>query len=170
MKRKLAGCGITFAGIVLAFSAVFFSSGTRMVSRIEDATKEAETVFLERYFAGEVINRSAITPQNLNEWISSNLRSRPPLPFDVSMCWKPHHRIILQGDESSREIQICFECDLFKFESSQRPIPRSWKKQFRSLFATHGIPATTPNDLEIEAARKNSAEKAGDGQSAPASS
>jgi hypothetical protein len=170
MKRKLAGCSITLAGIALVFSAVFFSSGTRMVSKIEEANKGAETVLLERYLGGEVVNRSAITPQNLNEWISSNLKSRPPLPFDVSMCWKPHHRIILQGEETRREIEICFECNLFKFESSQRPIPRSFKEQFRSLFTSHGIPATTPDDDELDASRKKSAEQVGDGKPDPASS
>ncbi len=159
MKRKAFGCSLILFGVIAAVSAIFITSGARMVSRIEEATEDADVVILERYYVPEVVNRSTISPQDLQNWISSNLQTRPPLPFDARLCWVPHHRIILRGEGSDREIEICFECDMFKFESSQRTIPVSWRDELRSLFVAYGIPATTPDIEEFETARRKRAEQ-----------
>lgn len=91
MKRKLLGCGAVFFAIAVAVFAIYVSSGYRMVSRIEAAIDEADSVVLERFSYGGVKDSKEISPEDLRKWVSEDLTSRPPLPFDVSFCWRPHH-------------------------------------------------------------------------------
>ncbi len=150
-KRILAVLLPVLAGIgVLAWIAQAIT-GTRMHHRIRAAAAESDTVVLQRYYGREIIESSEMDAEAFLAWMDGNL---VPLParLDISLCWTPHHRILLQNDEGSRNVEICFECDLFKFESAQRKLPEPWRQAFGELFSKHGIPAKMPSEAEIEEA------------------
>ncbi|HRQ89866.1 MAG TPA: hypothetical protein PLA50_13785 [Bacteroidia bacterium] len=156
-KRILAVLLPVLVGIgVLAWIAQAIT-GTRMHHRIRAAAAESDSMVLQRYYGREIIESSEMDAEAFLAWMDGSL---VPLsaPIDISMCWKPHHRILLRGDEGSRSVEICFGCDLFEFESGPRKLPKPWRQAFRELFSKHGIPPEMPSETEIEAAQARFAE------------
>lgn len=158
-KRILAVLLPILAGIGVFAWGVQSIGGTRMHHRIRAAAVESKTVVLQRYHrgGGEIVEASEMDAEAFLAWMD---RSLVPLParLDISLCWTPHHRLLLQSDEGSRKVEICFECDLFKFESAQRKLPEPWRQAFRELFSKHGIPAKMPGEDEVEEALERSPE------------
>jgi hypothetical protein len=62
-------------------------------------------------------------------------------PLRQKRCFDPHHRVeIVRADGSFLRLEICFECDNFRFDDGPiQTMPRSWLQRLPTVFGHVGI-------------------------------
>ncbi len=115
----------------------------RIRHEVASAVRNAWSVRLEEYRNSEVLT-SVELPRE--EWgtVTSSLRIAPDIgiPFMISLCFVPHHRVVIVDDRGRSVIlSVCFRCDEMATESSAiLSTPYLWRSPLRLLFIDHHVP------------------------------
>ena len=140
--------GVSLVVLLVALCGLYFWATTAKTEIKTDLREHAETVeviYLER-FGGDNLERKVISKDDFLPWLESLPASSGRATISITMCWRPHHRVLFQQSDGDEELTICFDCDEMRSLGSKRShIPKGWVKPFRHLFTSHGIPDIHPD-------------------------
>lgn len=119
---------------------------SRMLSRrdqITNAIQSAQEVRLEEFDDnGKILSRRELNAEQrakASESIAGDLTGG--VPFTLTLCFVPHHRMIARDAKGLEFIfTICFECDEAAITGSGPfAMPTHWRSSLRRLFEENGF-------------------------------
>ena len=147
MKKRIA---LLIVLVVTGSIYAWLATGKmRFISALEACGGDAKDVVLERYYSGTVLQTARINTKKFTAWIDQLPTGFGRLPYTVSKCWIPHHRIQFDGS-TEHEVDICFTCnEIWTEVSGRRKIPEDWRQPLRAMFLAHEISDAAPDAKEL---------------------
>jgi hypothetical protein len=143
MKKRIALL-IILVGAV-AIYAWLATGKIRFASALKESADDTKDVILERYYSGTVLQTARISSETFKSWVDRLPNGLGRLPYTVSKCWIPHHRIKFDAS-TENNVEICFTCnEIWTQATGRRKIPEDWQQPLRTIFAASDIPESAPD-------------------------
>jgi len=153
--RLLLGCLLGLAVFAFAFFVGVPSYELASASRsLDRALRGAQSVTINEFV--QYFDTSGHDPEPHYRVLSSKIPTPEQVeelrratsgvitigfPLSHKRCFDPHHRVeIVRADGTFLRLEICFECDNFRFdEGAIKTMPRSWLQRLPPVFGNVGI-------------------------------
>ena len=146
MKRRIALL-LILVGAVAIFAWVA-TGKMRYASVLRGSAEDAKDIILERYYSSTVLQTARISNDAFMPFLDQLPKGLGRLPYTVSKCWIPHHRIKFDSN-TENNVEICFTCnEVWTQATGRRKIPEDWRQPLRAMFAAYDISDAAPDAKE----------------------
>lgn len=150
MKNRsiLIVLAVTLLAVVGSIYAWLATGKMRFRSELRAYGDGAKEVVLERYYSGTALQTARISGEQFQSWADQLPEGFGRLPYAISKCWVPHHRIKFDGNTENK-VEICFTCnELWTEATGRRKIPKDWRQPLRAMFLAYDITDAAPDSKE----------------------